>query len=203
MIYYVIMDRLRDKNMTLFQFEDEIFVECPKCEKRAIVTKEEPFSYYSVRMLKCLNCFYSEKSSETIYSIKLNCNCAHCSENIEVNIPTATEKKETIAVRCKHCGNTENYKPRNIAKYRIYEDKGLPREYYFGLTLWLNKTFKENSFWAYNYKHLAYLKDYISAGLRERNNRSYWTMVEKLPNWMKSSKNREQLVKIISELEKK
>ncbi len=171
-------NRFQDKNMVLSQFENEIFVECPKCEKRAVLTKEEPLSYFSKRVLKCPNCFYSQMGRNESFNIELNCHCANCAAPIKIDIKNVSEKKETIAVKCSNCGKTENYKPRNISIEWKHQTNGKPSENYLGLPLWLTENFKGNNFWAFNYKHLEYLKQYISAGLREKNDRTYWTMVE-------------------------
>lgn len=195
--------RFQDKNFTLHNFDNEIFVECPKCNKRATVTKDNPNSFFTSRTLKCPNCFYSQTGRNETYAVELNCSCSHCATELRVNIPKVNEKKETISVKCPKCGHTENYRPKNITQQWIFDHTGKPSEKYFGLPLWLNEDFRGNSFWAYNYKHLEYLKDYIAADLRERNGRLGWTMVEKLPEWMKSGKNRDKLIKLITDLERK
>jgi hypothetical protein len=76
-------------------------------------------------------------------------------------------------------------------------------DYWFGQELWLQAAFKNEVLWANNYEHLDYMKQYISSGLRERNNRAFFTLVEKLPGFIKSAKNRERLLKLIEKLEKK
>jgi DNA-directed RNA polymerase subunit M/transcription elongation factor TFIIS len=195
--------RFQDKNFTLFYFDNEIFVECPQCHQRATVTKDVPFSYFSPRTLKCPNCLYSQKGRKTIFEIEVKCSCSNCGSVLNVHIPNVNKKKDSIAVKCHNCGNTEKYAPRNIAQEQKFVDTDKPSDNYFGLPLWLSKNFKGNIFWAFNYSHLEYLKSYISAELRERNGRRGWTMVEKLPAWMKSGKNRTDLIKMISVLEKK
>ena len=195
--------RFQDKNLSLSHFDNEIFVECPKCAKRATVTKDIPNSYFSSRTLKCPNCFYSQSGRKETYDVELKCSCSHCASELKVHIPDVNEKKETIAVKCNNCGNTEVYRTRNIVQEWKFKDTGKPSENYFGLPLWLNENFRGNVFWALNYDHLEYLKHYISAELREKNGRLGWTMVEKLPDWMKSGKNRVKLIKLITDLEKK
>ncbi len=197
------MIRFQDKNVNVYHFEDEIFVECPKCEKRAIVTKDNPKSSFSKRTLKCPSCFHSQKGRKESYTIQLKCHCSYCASELEVMISNVNEKKETIAVKCPNCGQTENYSPRNVIQEWKYKSTGKPSESYFGLPLWLTDNFRGEFFWAFNYDHLEYLKKYISAELREKNGRTHWTMVEKLPGWMKSGKNREKILKLIIELEKK
>ncbi len=197
------MKRFQDKNISIYHFVNEILVECPKCRKRAVVTKDEPQSFFSRRTLKCPNCFHSEKGRRESYSVELNCHCSNCAAEIDICIPNVNKKKEAIAIKCTKCGETDNYKPRNIEQQWTYRGIGKPSDNYFGLPLWLTDNFRGNDFWAFNYDHLEYLKEYISADLREKNGRTHWTMVEKLPDWMKSGKNREKLMKLISELERK
>lgn len=76
-------------------------------------------------------------------------------------------------------------------------------DYWFGEELWLQASFKDEVLWANNYEHLEYIRQYIQAGLRERNNRAFYTMVEKLPAFIKSAKNRDKLLKRIDKLMKK
>lgn len=197
------MNRFQDKNITLYHFEDEIFVECPKCKKRAVITKDHPKAYDSQRTLKCPNCSHIQKGRKTSFDIELRCLCPNCTFEMKIDIPDVNKKKETIAVKCKNCGATENYPPKNIAQEWKYSNPGHPSDSYFGLPLWLVENFRDNNFWALNYEHLSYLKEYISAQLREKNNRLHWTMVEKLPDWMKSGKNRDKIVKLIDQLERR
>lgn len=146
---------------------------------------------------------YSQTGRKESYQVELNCNCSNCGKELKKSIPNVNEPKETITVKCSNCGDTQDYKPRNIKLEWIYNNNGQPTEPYYRLPLWLTETVKGQSLWAYNYKHLAYLKEYVAADLREKNGRLYWTMVEKLPEWMKSAKNREVVIKGIEKLEKK
>lgn len=47
-------------------------------------------------------------------------------------------------------------------------------DYWFGQEFWLQAAFKNKVFWVNNYEHLDYMKQYISSGLRERNNRFFY-----------------------------
>lgn len=127
------MNRFKDQNIRLSEFEDEIFVECPKCQLRAIVVKEEPITYFSRRILKCTNCFHSQVGRDVSYKIELDCHCSYCASEIKINLKNVNEKKEKIAIRCSNCGNTEDYKPRNIPIQWRYNNIGKPTKQYFGL----------------------------------------------------------------------
>ncbi len=78
---------------------------------------------------------------------------------------------------------------------------------YFHQPLWLRADCGGNELWAYNREHLEWLNDFVSAKLRERsqgeqgwNNRS---LVSRLPKWLKSKKNRDQILKCIEKLRNK
>lgn len=58
--------------------------------------------------------------------------------------------------------------------------------------------------WAYNVEHLADLKAFVQADLRERNNYAgNGSMFSRLPLWIKSAKNRVTILKLIEKLENK
>lgn len=53
-------NRFKDENYTLNNFQNEIFVECPKCSKRATIKKTLPFligltEFYLARIVIILN----------------------------------------------------------------------------------------------------------------------------------------------------
>lgn len=75
--------------------------------------------------------------------------------------------------------------------------------FYFDAPLWLEASFKNEVFFAYNLAHLNYLEHYISARLREHKDRTHFTLLEKLPKFYHEAKNREALLKIIIKLKQK
>jgi hypothetical protein len=79
---------------------------------------------------------------------------------------------------------------------------------YFHLPLWLQVPCAGNVLWAFNARHLAFLRDYVSATdrrtLREdprapRNR----LLTSRLPRWMKLARNRVAVLRGIGRLEKK
>jgi len=54
--------------------------------------------------------------------------------------------------------------------------------------------------WAYNRPHLAYLKRYVEADLREEGVAGKRGLASKLPKWMKAAKNRDEVLKCIQKL---
>lgn len=84
---------------------------------------------------------------------------------------------------------------------------------WFHCELWLSVRFRGEVLWAYNASHLALLRAYIGAALRERGAAAphpnsgdrieNMTMAAKLPKWLKAADNREPLLALINELERK
>ncbi|KPE49519.1 hypothetical protein [Chryseobacterium indologenes] len=74
---------------------------------------------------------------------------------------------------------------------------------YFGAELWLQHSFKDDIFCAYNGPHLEYLENYIAADLREHKDRTHFTLLEKLPRFYHEAKNRKSLLAIIERLKNK
>jgi hypothetical protein len=120
--------------------------------------------------------------------------CPRCRKKATVN----KQGEDGSVLSCFECHYTSN-KCISIADRK----DSITTDYWFGQELWLQAAFKNEVFWANNYEHLDYMKQYISSGLRERNNRAFFTLVEKLPGFIKSAKNRERLLKLIEKLEKK
>lgn len=194
--------RFKDKGATIWSYLNQIFVHCPKCEKRALVTKDRR-GYWGETKLHCPNCHYRQEGRKITYDLELKFFCPNCAERVEKLIEDVTVKKEEIKVKCPNCDLTQGYKPRYIEKSWVFDPRGEAADPFYKLPLWLRGQIKKETFWAYNYEHLKYLKGYISAKLRTRSGYDYTSMVEKLPQWIKSKKNRDDLIKLIEKLEKK
>lgn len=106
------------------------------------------------------------------------------------------------------CTKCSFYKNKSNKSRFFYWNKENPTDGYFGFNLWLQINCCGNSLWAFNNRHLNVLDSYINATLRERKTfKNQWcgnsSVVAKLPKWIKSHKNREQLIKAIQKLREK
>ena len=183
-------------------FMKEFLVECPKCKKDALVTVENPW-FLNEGRLACSNCSHVEKAEGQIrYSVEVSRNCDNCGKHFDSRIPNSKNKVESITIPCPHCGITRTFKPRN-SEFRVtYPEAGKATDPVFNLPLWFQTDIKGNLFWAFNRSHLSAIKDYVQSKLRERQTTTHTTMVERLPNFIKESKNREAILKGIEKLEK-
>jgi len=118
--------------------------------------------------------------------------CPSCAKKA---IAKVTYETKTARLFCTNCGYNKETAT-EIKNGTI----NTAANFYFNAELWLKAPFKNEMFWAYNHKHLAYLERYISATLREHKDRTHFTLLEKLPKFYHEAKNREALLKIIAKL---
>ncbi|MFC0542620.1 TFIIB-type zinc ribbon-containing protein [Kutzneria chonburiensis] len=97
-------------------------------------------------------------------------------------------------LRCLACGLTKDGFPSE----RVF---GVPVDPYFRLPLWLQADCCGKLLWAYNAEHLDLLESYVAARLRERRaSPGSMSMLARLPAWLKSAKNRDEILRDIRRL---
>jgi hypothetical protein len=70
-----------------------------------------------------------------------------------------------------------------------------------GLPYFLSVAVGRNVLWARNVAHLDLIEAYLAANLRDRQlNRTQMSLMERLPAWIKTGKNRRQLIAVIGRL---
>lgn len=99
-------------------------------------------------------------------------------------------------LRCKECGY---FKDETVGSAVV----GGPVDPYFRRPLWLQASCCGHVLWAYNVRHLDLLEAYVAAKLRERGDLVAWapaSLVERLPTWLKTAKNRAEVLRTIGRL---
>lgn len=70
--------------------------------------------------------------------------------------------------------------------------------------LWLRTGTRHGELWAYNLQHLDLIRRFVAADLRERapwyDHGRKMTLVARLPAWMKSAKNRDEVLRAVNRL---
>ena len=94
---------------------------------------------------------------------------------------------------CLNCLHRDQWKGTQILT-------GASVDWYFRLPLWLQISCCGEVLWAYNEKHLEMLENYVAAKLRERTVKGRSSFLSKLPKWIKSAKNRDEILKAIEKL---
>ena len=71
-------------------------------------------------------------------------------------------------------------------------------------SLWLRTGTRHGELWAYNLQHLDLIRRFVAADLRERapwyDTGQKMTLVARLPAWMKSAKNRAEILRTVDRL---
>ncbi len=180
-------------------YMNEFLVHCPKCKELAIVTANKSYGSADDK-LTCENCKHVEKRNELVrYNAIVKRNCDNCGQSIDITLPNNKETVKELTIPCPHCGQVRTYQPRNDEYGLVYKNSGIC-DPIFNLPLWFQTEIKGEILWAYNRDHLNEIRSYVSSKLRERQTTTHTTMVEKLPSFIKSAKNRETILKAIDKL---
>jgi len=112
-------------------------------------------------------------------------NCAKC----------ATMTRGDQRLICPHCGRT---------KTNVYWNIIGPHSATLNLSLFLQADCCGEKLWAFNPEHLRFLRDYVAAEhrvhVRDHNGWSNRSLANRLPKWMTSAKNRDDVVRAIDRL---
>ena len=146
---------------------------------------------------------------ETIYSFgnEFLVECPKCNLLAQV-VPNQGETElfwKNPRLICLNCGFSKDNKA--IKKQILDESKatayariGENHDWYFLQPLWLQINCCGKRLWAYNEKHLEFIENYVSATLRERSPNANRSLASRLPKWIKSAKNRGDILKAIAKL---
>ena len=128
--------------------------------------------------------------------------CPNCSEKAIVktdNFSFKNIKQSDVKVICLNCGYNKKLGEKPESVLYSYNNKvttwrpfviGGAVDPFFYLPLWLKSDFQENILWAYNVKHLDFLRVHVEAKLRERSGQELFnkSLGSRLPKWMASKK---------------
>ncbi len=121
-----------------------------------------------------------------------------------------------VALTCLSCGYAcEDSKRRCSIAFasnsKAYDDQsigiGAPVDWYFHLPLWLQAPCCGEVLWAYNEKHLAFLEAFVAAkqrtGVRGEHGWSNQSLMNRLPQWVKQAKNRDEILRCLGKLKQR
>ncbi|WP_328875169.1 hypothetical protein OHT76_36695 [Streptomyces sp. NBC_00287] len=111
--------------------------------------------------------------------------------------------RASVLVRCPRCDRIAHFsKPGRV----ICRSCGLcgPAAQCTWPTLWLRTETRHGVLWAYNLEHLDLIRRFVAADLRERDpwyeHGRKMTLVGRLPAWIKSAKNRTEVLRRIDRM---
>lgn len=125
--------------------------------------------------------------------------CSHCGRRVYVDRQAkAAPHHRFVTLHCDGCGAATNasYELRPVMVPAALVDNC------FGLPLWLQTPCAGHTLWAFNPRHLAYLKGFLQAGLRERYGTANASVVSRLPGWLKQAKHRGEALRAVERLER-
>lgn len=103
---------------------------------------------------------------------------------------------------CRSCGLSRTWAERCISFPR--GSAAVAWDPYFRLPLWLQTQTRHGLLWAYSLPHLDLIRRFVAADLRERapwyDTGQKMTLVARLPSWMKSAKNRDEVLRAVDRL---
>jgi len=144
--------------------------------------------------------FMDERRSLGDFTDKLLVVCPGCGAcaHVAPREPGQSALFDPRRMVCPTCGHIKEW------EQDAYDEKS-------GLTwsmdpqLWLRIPCCGEVLWAYNWRHLQFIEDYVGAVLREhtRDPTHGWSnqsLANRLPKWLKEAKNREEVLKAIARL---
>lgn len=200
-----------------FQRRDQL-VYCPKCQKAGILycqsdtpIDERTYSTAIRYVFTCTACGTHLDTTNERYHQHLNqqhkvCisgRCSHCGGQWLHTCKTLKDPHylpDGLTLSCDICQHTTYFS----VNAKDVHSMSIERYGYtaFGLKLYLHQATRFGEIFVYNSHHLAVLKAFVQADLRERtaktSNRSYFS---RLPTWIKSARNRKEILKAILRLE--
>ncbi|MDZ4749924.1 MAG: hypothetical protein SH808_15700 [Saprospiraceae bacterium] len=192
--------RFADPGTHLADLATHFLVHCPKCDGRALINP-----HGESWRLNCSKCFHVEEPGHWYGSMQayVSVKCRECRNPLPRSPPVDGRWKK-LKLKCDQCGDECEYEA-HLSRHPKKE--GLMCDLIFGLYLWLQKPIGDDLFWSYNYEQLTLLEQYVSAKLRERSIDNKGSknslMFSRLPTFITKAGNREEILKLIRELQLK
>ena len=196
--------RFKDNGHSLMSYQNRIYVDGPKGP--ALVGGEQYWCFPRRAQLRSLTGVHRETWTGEKWNgptrgeyLRFCPVCGKASPRRALRHDDATQKATRyLSWKCS-CGNSVK---REINWYAERPTR-TPVDPFFGYPLWLQTSVAGEVLWAYNELHLAQVRDCIAADLRERQFDGKWSMVARLPSWMKLAKNRSKVLRGLQNLEDK
>jgi hypothetical protein len=215
----VIRERFVDHGRWLGAFAGEFIVRCPRCADRAKVLRQWDHQRrrWMPATVACTACGFARRHEQAAGCECGRCEraassgwagpvivaarrrCGQCGRWMQIRRRAKTAPASPgLALRCDGCGaaTTTCYSVRPVTVPDALVDNC------FGLPLWLQTPCAGHTVWAFNARHLAYLKEFLEADLRERRGTAgNASVISRLPAWMKSAKHRDEARRAVRRLE--
>jgi transcription elongation factor Elf1 len=180
---------------------DLFLVRCPRCGACASVRRSGPRWSVASGKLTCDSCGLAKERAASSWQGPViavaRCRCGDCGRTLasEMRQLRQPPRRRAAQLPCDRCGHvtetTLDWAPFVAAR---------PFDPLFGLPLWLQAPCSKSVLWAYNRPHLEFLRQYVTASLRERQPNLNRSLASRIPRWIKEASRREAIVKCIERL---
>lgn len=199
--------RFNDIKYHTFSFLTDTVVVCPKCGKAGIVHFDKE---HNSALFQCESC-YTKKENVPCGSFahEVTGQCTTTGRYFRMSSPRDKIHGQKIRVKCPYC---EEFVIGDVSDKRspiVFEDIRHAEDPFFHYPLYFQASFRGKRIWALNREHLQYLIDYLSADLRavesdfHEKHKTMRTQSDILPTFMKTAKNRDGIVKLLTKLQMK
>ena len=203
--------RFGDRGWSLGGFAGEFVVRCPRCGSAATVRRDWDHAARAWRpaAVVCAGCGFSRRQRTSAGGVpdgwagpvvvRVRRRCGACGRRMQVcRRATAVPQHRSVLLTCDGCGATTHagYELSPLTVPDALVDNC------FGLPLWLRTPCAGRVLWAFNGRHLAYLRAYLRADLRERRNAPGASAVSRLPGWLKQARHRGEALRAVERLER-
>lgn len=201
--------RFDDKPYGTFSSWTDTTVVCPKCKKAGTVHYDKNLDLAS---FQCESCYTKKQilQSES-HSVDVTARCTSTGKYFRTYVQKDKVRGQKIRVKCLYCKESVTGEIQSPVKKScvVFEDIRQAKDPYFHYPLYFQGSYRGKIVWALNREHLQYLIDYLSADIRTVPfdfHETYGTMrsqSDMLPTFMKTAKNREGIVKLLTRLQAK
>ncbi len=176
--------RFQDDGRRIWDFIDDILVECPSCGGCAHVLPKDPRGaiLLGARRVSCLRCGYARDSAASGAK----------------KARPRWEKRRRVGKRRRQVSTSMfTGAPQRPARNG-------PTDWFFGLPLYLQIPCAGQTLWALNARHLAWIEAFLAAMLREdRAPTRHKTAVSALPQWLILARRRDDALQSVARLREK
>ncbi|WP_417347180.1 hypothetical protein [Ferrimonas sp.] len=197
--------RYRDPGYPLRYWATQVEVNCPKCDCVALIKGNPDIRAWHATLF-CPHCAHTLKTGKSHWQGPVagfgSRPCQRCGfQSVHCNLAFESASQVSSPVGHAPCPNCQTDNAIELSFTR-----SAPADHaidpYFGLELALKEPTRHGVVWVYGAAHLKALKAYIQASLREGSGLK-WAYFTRLPTWIKSGKNREEVLKAIARLERR
>ena len=199
--------RCEDLPYHAFSPSGGITVACPRCGGAGTVCLERE---RAKAVFRCGSCRFQEETAASGDSFaQVTGQCPSTGRRFRVFVPREKIRGPKKRVRCPCCGEPvlgEVFPP-DRPPVLVLEEVRQGLDPYFHYPLYFQGSFRGKLVWALNREHLRHLIDYLSADLRtvpagfRKRYKTMRSQADQLPSFMKSAKNREGIVKLLTKLQ--